>query len=137
MIWTQILHVFLLDGNLGLGLYIGPYCMQMAIDKAKKHGVGFVACKNSTVSRFNYLLLLLLHILCFLCFFIVLQHYGIAGYYATMATDQGWYVFFVPPLYQSFQATHYTPCLILSLSALGLQEQTRDHPLLLLLELSP
>jgi len=54
----------LVDGNLGLGLYIGPHCMQMAIDKAKKHGVGFVAVKNST-------------------------HYGIAGYYATMATDQG------------------------------------------------
>jgi hypothetical protein len=54
----------LLDGNLGLGLYIGPYCMQMAIDKAKKYGVGFVAVRNST-------------------------HYGIAGYYATMATDQG------------------------------------------------
>ena len=30
----------------------------------KKYGVGFVACRNST-------------------------HYGIAGYYATMATDQG------------------------------------------------
>jgi len=54
----------LVDGNLGLGLYIGPHCMQMAIDKAKKYGVGFVACGNST-------------------------HYGIAGYYATMATDQG------------------------------------------------
>ena len=54
----------LVDGNLGLGLYIGPHCMQMAIDKAKKHGVGFVVCKNST-------------------------HYGIAGYYATMATDAG------------------------------------------------
>lgn len=54
----------LVDGNLGLGLYIGPHCMQMAIDKAKKFGVGFVACRNST-------------------------HYGIAGYYATMATDQG------------------------------------------------
>mmetsp|Transcript_15442 Transcript_15442/g.23969 ORF Transcript_15442/g.23969 Transcript_15442/m.23969 type:complete len:459 (+) Transcript_15442:124-1500(+) len=54
----------LVDGNLGLGLYIGPYCMQMAIDKAKKHGVGFVAVKNST-------------------------HYGIAGYYATMASDAG------------------------------------------------
>lgn len=40
----------LVDGNLGLGLYIGPHCMQMAIDKAKKYGVGFVACKNSTVS---------------------------------------------------------------------------------------
>ena len=33
----------LLDGNLGLGLYIGPYAMDMAIKKAKKHGVGFVA----------------------------------------------------------------------------------------------
>jgi L-2-hydroxycarboxylate dehydrogenase (NAD+) len=54
----------LVDGNLGLGLYIGPHCMQMAIDKAKKHGVGFVAVKNST-------------------------HYGIAGYYVTMATQQG------------------------------------------------
>eukprot|EP00521_Asterionellopsis_glacialis_P017936 CAMPEP_0195306924 /NCGR_PEP_ID=MMETSP0707-20130614/37447_1 /TAXON_ID=33640 /ORGANISM="Asterionellopsis glacialis, Strain CCMP134" /LENGTH=479 /DNA_ID=CAMNT_0040371157 /DNA_START=3681 /DNA_END=5120 /DNA_ORIENTATION=+ len=54
----------LVDGNLGLGLYIGPYCMQMAIDKAKKHGVGFVAVQNST-------------------------HYGIAGYYATMATEAG------------------------------------------------
>eukprot|EP00970_Alexandrium_tamarense_P007729 scaffold1477_cov188-Alexandrium_tamarense.AAC.20 len=54
----------LVDGNLGLGLYIGPHCMQMAIDKAKKHGVGFVAVRNST-------------------------HYGIAGYYATMATQQG------------------------------------------------
>ena len=54
----------LLDGNLGLGLYIGPYAMEMAIKKAKRHGVGFVAVKNST-------------------------HYGIAGYYATMAADAG------------------------------------------------
>lgn len=54
----------LVDGNLGLGLYVGPYCMDLAIKKAKKHGVGFVACKNST-------------------------HYGIAGYYVTMATDAG------------------------------------------------
>ena len=54
----------LIDGQLGLGLYIGPACMQMAIDKAKKYGVGFVAVQNST-------------------------HYGIAGYYATMAADQG------------------------------------------------
>lgn len=54
----------LVDGNLGLGLYIGPYCMQLAIDKAKKHGVGFVAAQNST-------------------------HYGIAGYYTSMACEQG------------------------------------------------
>jgi LDH2 family malate/lactate/ureidoglycolate dehydrogenase len=54
----------LLDGNMGLGLYIGPHCMELAIAKAKKHGVGFVAVKNST-------------------------HYGIAGYYATMASSAG------------------------------------------------
>jgi len=54
----------LVDGNLGLGLYIGPKCMEMAISKAKKYGLGFVACQNST-------------------------HYGIAGYYATMATKAG------------------------------------------------
>ena len=54
----------LVDGNLGLGLYVGPYCMKLAIEKAKKHGVGFVVAQNST-------------------------HYGIAGYYATMATERG------------------------------------------------
>lgn len=58
----------LLDGNLGLGLYIGPYAMNLAIQKAKKYGVGFVAVRNST-------------------------HYGIAGYYTLMATRHncvGW-----------------------------------------------
>ena len=54
----------LIDGNLGLGLYVGPHCMKLAIEKAKKYGVGFVVCQNST-------------------------HYGIAGYYASMATDAG------------------------------------------------
>jgi hypothetical protein len=54
----------LVDGNLGLGLYIGPYCMKLAIEKAKRHGVGFVAVQRST-------------------------HYGIAGYYASMAADAG------------------------------------------------
>jgi len=54
----------LVDGNLGLGLYIGPHCMDLAIKKAKDFGVGFVVSRNST-------------------------HYGIAGYYATMATEKG------------------------------------------------
>lgn len=54
----------LLDANLGLGLYVGPYAMDLAIQKAKAHGIGFVTVKNST-------------------------HYGIAGYYATMATEAG------------------------------------------------
>lgn len=54
----------LVDGNLGLGLAIGPRCMALAIKKAKKHGVGVVVCQNST-------------------------HYGIAGYYASMAIQSG------------------------------------------------
>ena len=54
----------LVDGNLGLGLYVGPYCMDLAIKKAKECGVGVVVAQRST-------------------------HYGIAGYYATMATQQG------------------------------------------------
>lgn len=36
------------DGNLGLGLVIGPRCMQMAIDKAKQYGLGMVVARNST-----------------------------------------------------------------------------------------
>jgi hypothetical protein len=54
----------LVDGNLGLGLYIGPYCMELAIKKAKKYGVGFVVAQRST-------------------------HYGIAGYYSQMAAEAG------------------------------------------------
>lgn len=48
----------LVDGNLGLGLYIGPYCMQMAIDRAKRYGVGFVAVRNSTVSTHHVIVLI-------------------------------------------------------------------------------
>jgi len=52
------------DGHDGMGMVVGYKSMQMAIDKAKKYGMGMVAARNST-------------------------HYGIAGYYATMATKQG------------------------------------------------
>jgi LDH2 family malate/lactate/ureidoglycolate dehydrogenase len=52
------------DGHDGMGMIVGYKSMQMAIDKAKKYGMGMVAARNST-------------------------HYGIAGYYATMATKQG------------------------------------------------
>ncbi|MBH1939329.1 Ldh family oxidoreductase [Mobilitalea sibirica] len=52
------------DGHDGMGMIVGKKSMQMAIDKAKKYGMGMVAARNST-------------------------HYGIAGYYASMATDQG------------------------------------------------
>ena len=52
------------DGHDGMGQVIGYKAMQMAIDKAKKYGMGMVAVRNSC-------------------------HYGIAGYYATQATNQG------------------------------------------------
>ena len=52
------------DGHNGMGQVIGHRAMQMAIDKAKAYGMGMVAVRNSC-------------------------HYGIAGYYATMATKAG------------------------------------------------
>ena len=53
-----------IDGHDGMGHVIGRHSMEMAIEKAKKFGMGMVAVRNST-------------------------HYGIAGYYALMAIEQG------------------------------------------------
>lgn len=53
-----------LDGHNGMGHVVSKRAMEMAIEKAKAHGLGMVAVRNST-------------------------HYGIAGYYATMATQAG------------------------------------------------
>ena len=53
-----------LDGNNGMGHVISKKAMDMAIEKAKKYGMGMVAVRNST-------------------------HYGIAGYWASMASDAG------------------------------------------------
>ena len=53
-----------LDGNNGMGHVVSKRAMEMAIEKAKKYGMGMVAVRNST-------------------------HYGIAGYYATMASEEG------------------------------------------------
>lgn len=53
-----------IDGHLGMGQVIGYKAMSMAISKAKAYGIGMVTVRNST-------------------------HYGIAGYYATMATKEG------------------------------------------------
>jgi L-2-hydroxycarboxylate dehydrogenase (NAD+) len=49
-----------IDGDAGLGLVVAPKAMQVAIDKAKLAGTGWVAIRNS-------------------------NHFGIAGYYAMMA----------------------------------------------------
>lgn len=55
--------IAVVDGHNGMGHYIARKSMQMAIDKARHYGIGMVAVRNST-------------------------HYGIAGYYVLMATDQ-------------------------------------------------
>ncbi len=52
------------DGNCGMGHVIAYRAMQVAIDKAKKYGLGAVAVRNST-------------------------HFGIAGYYSLMAIKEG------------------------------------------------
>ncbi|MBP5289452.1 MAG: Ldh family oxidoreductase [Clostridia bacterium] len=52
------------DGHSGMGQVIGFKAMTMAIEKAKQYGMGMVAVRNSC-------------------------HYGIAGYYPSMATKQG------------------------------------------------
>ncbi len=52
------------DGHDGMGQVIGYKAMSMAIEKAKKYGMGMVVVRNSC-------------------------HYGIAGYYTSMATKAG------------------------------------------------
>ncbi len=50
------------DGDSGLGLVVAPKAMQIAIDKAKQCGTGWVSVRNS-------------------------NHFGIAGYHAMMALE--------------------------------------------------
>jgi LDH2 family malate/lactate/ureidoglycolate dehydrogenase len=50
------------DGDSGLGLVVAPYAMQVAIDKAKNVGTGWVSVQHS-------------------------NHFGIAGYHAMKALD--------------------------------------------------
>lgn len=62
----QVIHetpsTAVVDGDAGLGLVVAPYAMQIAIDKAKTVGTGWVSVQNS-------------------------NHFGIAGYHAMMALE--------------------------------------------------
>jgi L-2-hydroxycarboxylate dehydrogenase (NAD+) len=62
----KILHetpsTAVIDGDSGLGLVVAPFAMNIAIEKAKKVGTGWVSVQNS-------------------------NHFGIAGYHAMMALD--------------------------------------------------
>jgi LDH2 family malate/lactate/ureidoglycolate dehydrogenase len=53
-----------IDGNRGMGHATAKHAMELAIEKAKKYGLGMTVVRNST-------------------------HYGIAGYYVMMATEAG------------------------------------------------
>jgi LDH2 family malate/lactate/ureidoglycolate dehydrogenase len=53
-----------LDGHNGMGMVIAKKSMEKCIEKAKEMGIGMVVVRNST-------------------------HYGIAGYYAEMAVEEG------------------------------------------------
>lgn len=53
-----------IDGDSGLGLVVAEKGMKLAIEKCKEYGSGWVAIRNS-------------------------NHFGIAGYYALMASSQG------------------------------------------------
>ena len=52
------------DGCNGMGMVVAKRCMEMCIGKARELGMGMLAVRNST-------------------------HYGIAGYYAEMAAEEG------------------------------------------------
>lgn len=65
-----------IDGDRGLGLVVAPQAMQIAIDKAKLAGSGWIAVRNS-------------------------NHFGIAGYHALLATPHnmiGWAMTHAAPL---------------------------------------
>lgn len=52
-----------IDGDRGLGLVVGPRAMQLAMEKARQAGTGWVAVQNS-------------------------NHFGIAGYHAMLALEE-------------------------------------------------
>ena len=58
------LSMAVIDAHDGMGQLIGHFAMELAIEKAKKSGVGIVSARNS-------------------------NHFGIAGYYANMACKEG------------------------------------------------
>jgi L-2-hydroxycarboxylate dehydrogenase (NAD+) len=56
--------VAVIDGGNGMGMVVGYYAMKLAIEKARKYGLGAVAVRNSS-------------------------HYGVAGYYPLLAVKEG------------------------------------------------
>ncbi|CAF0763057.1 unnamed protein product [Rotaria sordida] len=64
MILKELPGTALVDGQNLIGPYVGKYCMNIAMEKAKKVGIGLVSVRRS-------------------------NHFGIAGYYSLKAVDKG------------------------------------------------
>lgn len=65
--WQVVKDTFttaVMDGGNGMGMVVGYYAMKLAIEKARRYGLGAVAARNSS-------------------------HYGVAGYYPVMAVKEG------------------------------------------------
>lgn len=71
------------DGGNGMGMVVGYHAMQMAIEKARKFGLGAVAVRNSS-------------------------HFGVAGYYPLMAVRAGLVGLSVTNAHPSTAPTHGT-----------------------------
>lgn len=69
------------DGGNGMGMVAGHYAMRLAMAKAREHGMGAVAVRNSS-------------------------HFGVAGYYARMAADEGMVGFSFTNAQPSIAPTH-------------------------------
>lgn len=74
----------LVNGQNSLGPVVGNFCMNLAIEKAKKHGVGWVAANSKLGFVFSVLIPLSR-----LIFLADSNHYGIAGWYSMLAANQG------------------------------------------------
>ena len=69
-----------IDGGNGMGMVVGHHAMNLAIQKARKYGLGAVAVRNSS-------------------------HYGVAGYYPLMAVKEGMVGFSVTNAHPSIAPT--------------------------------
>ncbi len=69
-----------IDGGNGMGMVVGYHAMKLAIQKARKYGLGVVAVRNSS-------------------------HYGVAGYYPLMAVKEGMVGFSVTNAHPSIAPT--------------------------------
>lgn len=80
----------LVDGQNSLGPVVGNFCMNLAIEKAKNYGVGWVTANSILNIIWNLLIFFFLDFYKFLM--VDSNHYGIAGWYSLLAANKGFMV---------------------------------------------